>query len=103
MMSDEAARSETEEEKLAREVKEKERELLEIQLRNAKAEEEERRLKKLKQQNLREQRPGIGWLIGWGIAWFFILGVLVLLIGIFALPIPFLLVWWAHKRMTQGE
>ena len=103
MMSDEAARSETEEEKLAREVKEKERELLEIQLRNAKAEEEERRLKKLKQQNLREQRPGIGWLIGWGIAWFFILGVLVLLIGPLVLVVAGFLIWWAIKRMNQGE
>ena len=102
-MSDEAARAETEEEKLEREVKEKERELLEIQLRNAKAEEEERRLKKLKQQNLREQRPGIGWLIGWGVVWFLGLSVLVLLIGPLVLVVAGFLIWWAIKRMTQGE
>ena len=102
-MSDESAKDETDEEKLEREVKEKERELLEIQLRNAKAEEEERRLKKLKQQNLKEQRPGIGWLIGWGVVWFFGLSVLVLLIGPLVLVVAGFLIWWAIKRMNQGE
>ncbi len=102
-MSDESARIETEEEKLEREFKEKQRELVEIQLRNAKAEEAEHKLRKRKREKLIEERAGIPWLIGWGILWFFIIGILVTLTGPFALIIAFFAVWWAIKRMTQGE